>query len=181
MAETKLLRVLSAYFGFPIILTVAFVLLLFWICRYFGSNALNQAQNRGAPAQPPVPIRNLNLRNLTATMIMLLLVPLGFSDTSELPSDCDPKAITKNLKRFQTAVKTCKLENLGLSDIRKAMCDPLFYPEDASDTTEWLSNKYQLALGTSCLALIILIVIIIFKKRRQTQLGNLAPVQPARN
>ena len=84
MAEAQFIKALTGYFGFPLIITVAFVLLMFWICRYFNNNAQYQQNAQQGRAPPPLPMRNIQNAIVTALFLAYPIFVVAAEETTSL-------------------------------------------------------------------------------------------------
>ena len=160
MAEVQFLRALAGYFGLPLILIVVFTLLLFWICRYFGNNALVQGPVHNAPnAMAP---RNVNLRHVAVATTLLLLVP-----TWGLSPECDSATLRKRFKKLLDGIHACdESATHGLYELRRALCDPIF---DNATTTTWLTNYgLHILMIVCCSVAVIVLCVLCYRKRQQS-------------
>ena len=87
MAEAQFIKALTGYFGFPLIITVAFVLLLFWICKYFNNNAQYQQNTQQGRVPPALPLRRIQNAIVTAFILAYPLFVVAAEETS--PSTAD--------------------------------------------------------------------------------------------
>ena len=163
MAEAYFLRVLAGYFGFPIILTVAFTLLLFWICRYFSNTALVQGPARNQP--PAVPPRNLNLRTIATAALLFLLAPAWGLD-----SDCNAKQVKKQFKKLLDIIHTCNVSNDGLHEFRRGLCDPVLDKDNGLlDHENWnFETGLKIAFGFGFILVLLVLGIGYYRKKQQS-------------
>ena len=117
MIGTGLLKVLASYFGFPIFLTIAFVLLIFWFCRFFRANEVLRLQDPDRD-QNIVRARGLNLGPMTAAVLLFLIIPVvnGLSE-----EECT-ELFRKHFKKLKYALETCTVPSGEFYALRNGMC-----------------------------------------------------------
>ena len=129
MTEVRFLKALAGFYGYPIIMIVCFVLLIFWLCRIFNNNALvDLPENNPRPrdARPAVPPRQIPLRNL-ATIALLFIVchiagTRGVSAENSTEKSCLVDVRTR-IKQLGFTLKRCTKETVTLESITMAVCE----------------------------------------------------------
>ena len=206
MATEDFVKMLAGYFGFPFVLTVAFALLLFWICKYFKTNAITRGPDPNhqlyqPPVQPPaIPARNLNLRQMAAAAIFLLLIPsvnlkkmnhtldLKMEDYSgkakalnfSFEVNCLAKLYT--LKWAQSVATFCQEGNYEyFLEIPKGMCGPICDlnddprgPQNAQSSFQ-LSETLKIVFGVSTIVLAAILAVFWLKKKQGPSLLTTQP------
>lgn len=169
MAEVQFLRALAGYFGFPFLFTVAFALLLFWICRYFGQNALTQAPGPNPIMRQGHPVPNLNLRNVATATLLILLVPFGLSGRPpRAEASCDAKIVKRQFQKVLESIKACNEDVTGLSEFRKGLCDPVFDSpvQQVDPVSFWTSPNGFKILAVIGIILIVVMLACRYRNRR---------------
>lgn len=122
MVGTGFLKVLASYFGFPIFLTIAFVILIFWFCRFFKANEVLrlQAQPRNNDAvRPAVPPQGINLGHMVATVLIFLIFP---AITAMTPDECGD-SIKRYFNRIKKTFESCDVPTEEFYLLRDGLCN----------------------------------------------------------
>ena len=120
MVGSGFLKVLASYFGFPIFLTIAFVILIFWFCRFFKANEVLRLQDppRNEVVRPEVPRRGINLGQIVATVVFFLIFPTLNAMT---PDECGD-SIKRYFSRIKKTFETCNAPTDEFYLIRDSLC-----------------------------------------------------------
>ena len=120
MIGSGFLKVLASYFGFPIFLTIAFVILIFWFCRFFRANEVLRLQDqpRNNEGRPEVPQRGINLGRIVATTFFFLL----FSTVNAMtPEECGD-SIKRYFSKIKRTFESCNAPTDEFFLIRDSLC-----------------------------------------------------------
>ena len=121
MVGSGFLKVLASYFGFPIFLTIAFVILIFWFCRFFRVNEVLRLQDpprNNEVVRPEVPQRGINLGQMVATVIFFLAFPTVNAIT---PDECS-NSIRRYFSKIKRTFETCNAPTDEFFLIRDGIC-----------------------------------------------------------
>ena len=161
--ETRLMKTLASNYAFPIFLVICFILLTFWLCRFFNNAAItNVPDNRAAArAVPAVPLRP-NLRTLTT----LAIICLFFSFVVGEKRLCD---LEVKFKRIKTVIRKCDTDKDDIMEITNDFCTTTVeQTNDESICFSIVSLKLTgLTLSVVFISLITFLVFIRAKKRNR--------------
>ena len=128
MVAVKFVQTLAGYFGFPVLLTVVFTLLIFWLCRVFRNEVVTEIPDPRRPPVPPragVPLHPLNVRNVAALIFLCLSFQLVMTTPESAmtkPEACDGIRVERAINRVIAELKACLVEADYIEDIRDALC-----------------------------------------------------------
>ena len=114
MIDGHFLGVLANYFGFPMIATIGFILVLLWLCRVFRSSAITNVTNETEMTNTPH--RNRRLPRISSITLVLLLVPILCATQVE-----DPRVayctIEHYIKQLERALKLCFSKSARIEEL----------------------------------------------------------------
>ena len=150
MIGTGLLKVLASYFGFPIFLSIAFVLLIFWFCRFFRANEVLRLHDPDRD-QNVVRARGLNLGPMAAAVLIFLIIPVVHGLSEE---ECT-ELFRKYFKKLENAFKTCAVPSGEFYALRNGMCTTFPVEEEfcysINDMIPVICASFVILLGASIL------------------------------
>lgn len=121
MVGSGFLKVLASYFGFPIFLTIAFVILIFWFCRFFKANEVLRLQDpprNNEVVRPEVPQRGINLGQMLATVLFFLI----FSTVNAITPDECGNSIKRYFSKIKKTFEICDAPTDEFYLVRDSLC-----------------------------------------------------------
>ena len=121
MIGSGFLKVLASYFGFPIFLTIAFIILIFWFCRFFKANEVLRLQDQPRNndfARPAVQPHGMNLGQMAAAVLIFLIFP---AVTAMTPEECGD-SIKRYFNKIKKTFESCDAPTEDFYLLRDGLC-----------------------------------------------------------
>ena len=151
MVSAALLRTIASYVGFPLLASVAFILITIWFCKIFQRNVSIQVPDDNGQRRND---QGVNLRPLAGAMIFFL-IKRAYSSSDGV---CKLKWA---FARLSEELEDCDLNNSGLKKLQEFLCESM-----APTSTVDIEDFYPLIF--SLLAILVALVIFwVIRKRNQ--------------
>ena len=151
MVSAALLRTIASYVGFPLLASVAFILITIWFCKVFQRNVIVHIPEDNGQRRND---QGVNLRPLAGAMIFFL-IKKAYSSSDGI---CKLKGA---LAKLSEELDDCELNKNGLKKFQEFLCESI-----TSTPTIKFEDFYPLIFSLLAIALAIVIFWVI-RKRNQ--------------
>ena len=151
MVSAVLLKTIASHVGFPLLASVAFILITIWLCKIFQRNVIIQIPEDNGQRRND---QGVNLRPLAGAMIFFL-IKQAYSSSDGV---CKLKSA---LAKLSDELEDCDLNSKGLKKFQEFLCDSM-------TPTSTINVEDYFPLIFSLLAIVLAIVIFwVIRKRTQ--------------